>query len=153
MVELGKIQQSPAIVDTPAARLHALLARADSLTLHTPHHRAELFARHAVTEAGGLRLTLPAAAGLARHLVDVGEVPARVEFAELGTGRTGDRVRARAALLGWLTPDALHDDDLVAYLDLASADLVDPDGTEEVDPDEFRAAAVCPPDPSGHCCT
>src|SRR5689334_10012591 len=83
---------------TPAERLRTLLAAADSLSLRTTRHRADLIGRHTVTADGRLRVALPVHAELARHLLDVGELPALVEITDLAPVPARHRVRARATL-------------------------------------------------------
>ncbi|MBQ1051181.1 DUF2470 domain-containing protein [Micromonospora sp. C51] len=135
----------PAVTtSTPAERLRTLLAGTGSLTLRTPTHRANLVGRHTVAADGRLRLALPARTEVARQLLDLGETPAQIELTDLVPFPVRDRVRARATLTGWLTLDELRGGDVTARLDLASADLIDPDGDASVDPD---ALADARPDP------
>ncbi|GAB3841888.1 DUF2470 domain-containing protein [Micromonospora andamanensis] len=129
---------------TPAERLRTLLAVTESLTLRTPLHRADLVGRHTVAADGRLRLALPARTAVARNLLDLGETPALVDLTDLAPLPVRDRVRARATLTGWLALDDLDDGEVTALLDLASAELVDPDGDASVDPD---ALADARPDP------
>ncbi|WBB52834.1 DUF2470 domain-containing protein [Verrucosispora sp. WMMD573] len=129
---------------TPAERLRTLLAGTGSLTLRTPTHRADLVGLHTVAADGRLRLALPARTEVARQLLDLGETPAQIELTDLVPLPLRDRVRARATLTGWLTLDELDGNEVTARLDLASAELVDPDGDAGVDPD---ALADARPDP------
>ncbi|OON30262.1 MULTISPECIES: DUF2470 domain-containing protein [Micromonospora] len=131
---------------TPAERLRTLLVAADSVTLLTPTHRAELTGRHRVGPDGRLRVEVPADSGAAHELAREGDLPAVVHVVDLAPIPMPDRVRGRAALTGWLTVEGLRGrrPDLVAVLHLATAGITDTGGTAPVDPDAFATAR---PDP------
>ncbi|MEU4567971.1 DUF2470 domain-containing protein [Micromonospora sp. NPDC023956] len=124
--------------------MRTLLAGTESLTLRTPDHRADLAGRHTVDPDGRLRLALPVDSRIARHLLVAGEVAAQVEVTGLAPVPMRDRVRSRATLAGWLTVVDPGGADVVARLDLVTAELVDADGDAPVDPDDLAAAR---PDP------
>jgi hypothetical protein len=130
--------------DRAAGRLRSMLAAAQSLTLHTTEHRADLAGRHAVTDDGELSIELPADTCLAQQLVREGELVVMIELTDLAPTRVRDRVRDRATLTGWLTPASAEDGEVLATLDLATAELITRRGAVQVDPDDFAAAR---PDP------
>ncbi|MFE0593324.1 DUF2470 domain-containing protein [Micromonospora echinospora] len=132
------------VADRAAERLRTLLVGTESLTLRTPDHRADLTGRHTVDRDGRLRLALPADSRVARHLLAAGEVAAQVEVTGLAPVPMRDRVRSRATLAGWLTVVDPGGTDVVARLDLVTAELVDADGDAPVDPEDLAAAR---PDP------
>lgn len=138
-------RQLTAATATPAERLRSLLAAAESLTLHTPGHRAHLVGRHTVA-TGRVTVELPAYSCMARHAVHDREVIAMIEVTDLAPTPVRDRVRARATLTGRLTPASAgtRDGELLAVLALATAELVTADGTESIEPTAFSAAR---PDP------
>jgi hypothetical protein len=136
---------TPVTTSTPAERLRSLLVTAGSLTLHTPGHRADIAGRHHVTD-GRLMVELPEDSCLARHLARDGELVAMIEVTDLAPVPFRDRVRSRATLTGWLTPvhTSTEAADLVAVLDLATAELTTADRTASIDPTAFADAR---PDP------
>ncbi|MER5705457.1 DUF2470 domain-containing protein [Micromonospora sp. NPDC002296] len=133
-------------VGTPAERLRTLLVAADSVTLLTSTHRADLTHRHSVGGDGRVRIELPTGSGASRQLACEEDVPVVVEMVDLAPIPMPDRVRGRATLTGWLTVEGLRGrrPDVVAALHLATAELVDGDGTTPVDPQAFASAR---PDP------
>ncbi|MGW1058119.1 DUF2470 domain-containing protein [Micromonospora rubida] len=133
-------------VGTPAERLRTLLVAADSVTLLTSTHRADLTRRHSVGADGRVRIELPTGSGASRQLACEKDIPAVVDVVDLAPIPMPDRVRGRAMLTGWLTVEGLRGrrPDVVAALHLATAELIENGGTTAVDPQAFAGAR---PDP------
>ncbi|MBQ0905555.1 DUF2470 domain-containing protein [Micromonospora sp. U21] len=128
-----------------------MLVAAHSLTLHIPGHEAHVAGRHTVTGDGRVRVDLPAECRLAQRLAHQRETVAMIEVTDLAPTPVRNRVRGRGTLTGWLAPTAgdtpgydSSDDDLVAVLDLATAEVTTAEGTASIDPAAF---ALAQPDP------
>ncbi|WP_274530087.1 DUF2470 domain-containing protein [Micromonospora cabrerizensis] len=124
-----------------------MLVAADSLTLHVPGIEAYVAGRHVVTGDGRLRVDLPAGCHLTDHLAQQRETVAMVEVTDLAPTPVRNRVRGRGTLTGWLAIEPTtteNDQDMVALLDLATAELTVEGHTISVGPDAFAAAR---PDP------
>jgi hypothetical protein len=132
-------------IGSPAERLRSTLAAAESLTLQTPGHRADLVGRHTVPD-GRVTVELPITSCMARQVAHDGEVLAVIELTDLAPVLVRDRVRARGTLTGRLIPaDArVPNGELAAALALDAAEFTTADGAEPVDPAAFAAAR---PDP------
>ncbi|MEV4766554.1 DUF2470 domain-containing protein [Micromonospora chokoriensis] len=148
MIALSKLPTSTAdSTDDAAVRLRSMLVAADSLTLRVPGIEAYVGGRHAVTGDGRLRVELPARSHLTDHLTHQRETVAMVEVTDLAPTPVRDRVRGRGTLTGWLVTEAeltAGDQEPVAVLDLATAELTVDGHTTHVDPDAFATAR---PDP------
>src|SRR5262245_22450946 len=131
----------PPVGPTAAELVLSVIAAARSLTVTTEMHQVELVGLHSVTAPGGLRLNVPAEShlhGEIAHAAD-GDLAATVEFTDVAPVAIPDRVRAKVALGGWLSPagPALCFESAVIELER--------DGrTVDVDPDELARAE---PDP------
>lgn len=136
--------------DDPAVRLRSMLVAAHSLTLHIPGHEAHVAGRHTVTGDGRVRVELPADCQLAQRLAHQRETVAMIQVTDLAPTPVRNRVRGRGTLTGWLAPTGGDtsgydgSDDLVAVLDLATAEVSTADGTTSIDPAAFATAR---PDP------
>lgn len=130
---------------SPAERLRTLLTSSTSLTLHAVDHRVDLVDRHRTDPAGHVVIELPPTTCLARHLVAEREAAARIELTDLAPTQVRDRVRGRAALVGWLTLAGQDPDGTVtADFEPAVAEIIDRAGSTYVDLDEYLTAR---PDP------
>lgn len=133
--------------DDAGVRLRSMLVATDSLTMHVPGIEAYVAGRHVVTGDGRLRVDLPAGCHLTHHLAHQRETVAMVEVTDLAPTPVRNRVRGRGTLTGWLASETVataNDQELVALLDLATAELTVEGRTTSVDPDAFAAAR---PDP------
>ncbi|GGO32130.1 hypothetical protein GCM10011576_62020 [Micromonospora parathelypteridis] len=133
--------------DDASVRLRSMLVAADSLTLHIAGVEAYVLGRHAVADDGRLRIALPADGRLTHHLAHEQEAVALVEVTDLAPTPVRNRVRGRGRFTGWLVTQATTnggDEDLLAVLDLATAELTVDGRTTCIDPDAFAAAD---PDP------
>ncbi|MCQ6556214.1 DUF2470 domain-containing protein [Streptomyces sp. C10-9-1] len=137
---------APARVAEPsrAERIRSVVAAAGSLGLATAGTSYDLVAMHAV-ERGRLLLRVPGDTPLAAEAAcsPRGALAALAEFTDIAPVRARDRVRARVALFGQLSPAVVQDDPgvLVLRLDLARASLQRDGRVEPVGPSEVQSAA------------
>lgn len=134
---------------TAAEQIRSVLARAESLTVTTNGHRLDLVGLHAVDGEGRLRLRLPADSPLRPPAVGAPSATraALVEFTDIAPTVVRERVRARVALSGWLTPaDPGGDADggVLHLLDTARATLETATDLVAVPLDELALAAADP---------
>lgn len=142
---------TPARPDEPTAaeRIRSVLARAESLTVTTNGHRLDLVGRHVVDDKAQLRLRLPADSPLRPPAAGAPSATpaALVEFTDIAPTAVRERVRARVALSGWLTPtdpggDA--DSGVGHRLDIARASLETTSDIVAVRLDELVLATADP---------
>lgn len=137
--------------DDAAERIRSMLTATDSLTVHTPGHRAHLVARHTVDDDGRVRVELPTTSCMAMHLTHESASVAMIELTDLAPTAVRDRVRGRGTLTGWLVPVGQatataegRGGELFAQLDLVAVELQTREATIDVDPARYAAAR---PDP------
>ncbi|MEV0374396.1 DUF2470 domain-containing protein [Streptomyces sp. NPDC050636] len=134
---------------TAAERIRSVLARAESLTVTTNGHRLDLVSLHTVDDKGQLRLRLPDHSPLRPPAAGAPSATpaALVEFTDIAPTVVRERVRARVALSGWLTPtDPGGDADggVLHRLDIARATLETATDIVAVRLDELALAAADP---------
>ncbi|MEV3988468.1 DUF2470 domain-containing protein [Streptomyces sp. NPDC049837] len=115
---------APGPVPSSAEHVRSVLARAVSLTLTTEGRQYDLIGAHAVDRKGRVTLHPPAESPLAAHAACAprGALAALMEFTDIAPISVRDRVRAKVALSGWLTPAGPPDDNRLR-LDTARATL------------------------------
>ncbi|OLZ62883.1 hypothetical protein AV521_40445 [Streptomyces sp. IMTB 2501] len=133
-------------IDTAAERVRSVLVSAQSLTLHSPSHRAELVGRHQVLDDGRMAVELPTDHCMTRQLISDGQQLAMIEVTDLVPVPVRDRIRCRVTLTGSLAPVGVGTDDgeLFALFHPSSAELVRDGQTLTVEPTVLADAR---PDP------
>ncbi|WP_338674445.1 DUF2470 domain-containing protein [Streptomyces sp. SCSIO 30461] len=137
-------------VDEPTAaeRIRSVVLASGSLTLATGGTLYELTAMHTVDGKGRLRLHAPAGSRLAAEAVSAprGVLAGLAQFTDIAPVAVRERVRARVALSGWLTPADIQSSPevLVLRLDTARAVIETDAGAQVVGLDEL-VLAQCDP--------
>jgi hypothetical protein len=133
---------------TAAERIRSVMSGSGSLSLTTGGHCYDLIAMHTVDAKGQLRLHVPADSPLAAEAVCAprGVLGGLVQFTDIAPTSVRDRVRARIALSGRLTPADIQSspDVLVLRLEVARAAIEADGAAEEVRLDDLAHAQ---PDP------
>ncbi|KPI17689.1 hypothetical protein OK074_1710 [Actinobacteria bacterium OK074] len=133
---------------TPAEHARTILAGATSLTVTTPAHCIELLGLHTADDTGNLVLEDPPGDHLTHELRLTASdgLPAVVELTDIAPVPVRDRVRARLALGGRLTPYGKTG--RLVFRTTHAALATAAEGTTHLDGAEFTAAL---PDPLTAC--